>query len=105
MFKGSLYILNLLCGIIPCDHKFPFPDTSADPLNLQASESITRDRNLIEDDLINESGGKDPLIVNTTSGVLQGYWMHVVGGQKIRAFEGRTSCLSSLILLVQNELA
>jgi len=88
-FHASIYLVNLLCALVPCDNKFPYPDTSfSEP-------------QLFKDNIKFNTVGYSqyyhssyhhtkhgPPLVTTKSGVIQGFWMRVVGGKLIRAFEG-----------------
>ncbi|CAL8094841.1 unnamed protein product [Orchesella dallaii] len=99
VFKGSLYILNLLCGMIPCEYQHPYPDTSvsvafrdkinvdddSDQLELSSGGSEDGKNDLYKDIDYNRT---HPLLVYTSTGKMRGYYMKAVGGRKIRAYEG-----------------
>lgn len=79
VFKGSLYLLNIICGIIPCEHKYQSPDTS--PSSSQTVPDLNYDSDTTgitnatwegEPDLTRSSfnNGTDPLLVETKTGMV-----------------------------------
>jgi len=108
VWQQALYLVNLLCKFVPCDYNFPYPDTSLSEQQ-EFKSQITlgfggTDTGQLDSVGVGLDGwGKhhnptwvkeheytnsDPLVVVTKTGKLRGYWMKVVGGRKIRAFEG-----------------
>ncbi|OXA51672.1 Venom carboxylesterase-6 [Folsomia candida] len=110
VWQQALYLVNLLCKFVPCDYNFPYPDTSlSEPQAFKDLITIgfdEKDKN--NPGTLRIGGGdgngwgwnpqghideidyteNDPLVAITKTGKLRGYWMQVVGGRKIRAFEG-----------------
>lgn len=84
--------------MIPCEYKHEQPDTTSSDLQTLENQfnydyeanSLNFDNNTLknEDQKFINDNKTHPLIVKTTSGKVKGYWMRVVGGRKIRAFEG-----------------
>jgi hypothetical protein len=112
----SVFLIELLCVIVPCDPRYRLPDLSSDPDKIDKSlhyqhlfhkkSENSRDgflyrnsENELDSDSDNEISSAfisdaskyyktPPPFVRTYSGDVEGYFMKVVGGRKINAFEG-----------------
>ncbi|ODN01309.1 Venom carboxylesterase-6 [Orchesella cincta] len=86
--------------MIPLPRRYPYPDTSvSEAVVFRDKINVDNDYDLEQNGVGWEDGKNDlykdtdynrshPLVASTSTGKVQGYWMKVVGGRKIRAFEG-----------------
>jgi hypothetical protein len=82
MVLVSMFLMNMLCAVVPCDYKNPHPEIASSPSNQYAEMGSGgyREKRLILDN-------SHP-IVFTRQGQVQGYSMKVMSGRTILAFEG-----------------
>ncbi len=77
----SVFLMNLLCALVPCDPEIPYPE-------IHGMEVGFRGKRLISG--VDDGDNNNYPIVTTTNGQVQGYPMLVMSGRKIFAFEGIT---------------
>jgi len=91
---SAVFLFNMLCAIVPCDpyHRPPSaPSASANEISLLGRNNKddgthkTFKRSGFPPDA--DDNPPDPFVV-TESGALQGYFMKIVDGKSIYAFEG-----------------
>lgn len=81
---GSVFLMNLLCAMVPCDYKNPVPEIEglgppAGPSNLMGYFRGKR---------LSPFPAEMYPVVQTGSGKVKGYPMMVMSGRKVTAFEG-----------------
>jgi len=96
----SVFLVQLLCVIVPCDPRYRLPDLSSDPHKLYRNENYkllfkkvgigVNGPDILESEVSADYNGKNklPPFVRTLSGDVEGYYMKVVGGREVSAFEG-----------------
>lgn len=85
-------LFSVVCRLIVCDTTYPSP-VSLLPRGFRSNNSISderysRSRSSLDYHETNEVHDRLPPIVNTKLGVVEGYFMTVVNGRQIYAFEG-----------------
>ncbi|CAL8114264.1 unnamed protein product [Orchesella dallaii] len=95
MIVTSIFLMNLMCSFVPCDPNYGEPKTSESvtirtPKKFRFSRSgVPKAKEVKEDNFLSaqEEEELDP-IVETKSGVVEGYIMKIINSRKIYAFEG-----------------
>ncbi|XP_035709631.1 venom carboxylesterase-6-like [Folsomia candida] len=88
---SAVFLVQLLCVLVPCNPRYPIPDLSQDEDKVNDRFAGIAGSNFLKrlwHSHSDEGHHALPPLVKTEGGVVEGYVMKVVGGREVYAFEG-----------------